>query len=309
MAKLNKKMKMKNKSAGAGGNTQAMQFNHALGQHILKNPLIIQALVEKSALRHTDTVLEIGPGTGNLTVKMLDKVKKVTACELDPRMVAELQKRVQGTHYQQKLQIMVGDVIKTELPFFDVCVANVPYQISSPLVFKLLLHRPFFRCAVLMFQREFAQRLVAQPGDKLYCRLSINTQLLARVDHLMKVGKNNFRPPPKVESSVVRLEPRNPPPPINFQEWDGLTRICFVRKNKTLSASFSQTSALLLMEKNYKIHCSKNNTLVPDDFNIKTLVEEVLTSIDFKEKRARTMDIDDFMKLLHAFNKFGIHFT
>ena len=108
-------------------------------------------------------MLEIGPGTGNLTVKMLDKVmmimmmmmlmmlmmlvqvKKVTACELDPRMVAELQKRVQGTHFQQKLQIMVGDVIKTDLPFFDVCVANVPYQISSPLIFKLLLHRPFFR--------------------------------------------------------------------------------------------------------------------------------------------------------------------
>ena len=95
----------------------------------------------------------------------------------------------------------------------------------------------------------------------------------------------------------------------DFQEWDGLTRICFVRKNKTLSAAFSQTSALLLMEKNYKIHSSKNNALVPDDFNIKSLVEEVLTSIDFKEKRARTMDIDDFMKLLHAFNKFGIHFT
>ena len=138
--------------------------------------------------------------------------------------------------------MLVGDAIKSDLPFFDVCVANVPYQISSPLVFKLLLHRPFFRCAVLMFQvrlhhlfmasirwhsihfnlqREFAQRLVAQPGDKLYCRLSINTQLLARVDHLMKVGKNNFRPPPKVESSVVRIEPRNPPPPINFREWDG----------------------------------------------------------------------------------------
>ena len=80
-----------------------------------------------------------------------------------------------------KLQMVVGDVIKTDhLPFFDVCVANVPYQISSPLVMKLLAHRPFFRCAVLMFQREFAQRLVAQPGDKLYCRLSINTQLLAR---------------------------------------------------------------------------------------------------------------------------------
>lgn len=103
------------------------------------------------------------------------------------RLVAELQKRVQGTPYQQKLQIMIGDVLKAELPFFDVCVANIPYQISSPLVFKLLLHRPFFRCAVLMFQREFAQRLVAKAGDKLYCRLSINTQLLARVDLIMKV--------------------------------------------------------------------------------------------------------------------------
>merc|ERR1712025_884898 len=294
---------------GGSKNVQAMQFNHALGQHILKNPLVIQSLVEKSALRNTDTVLEIGPGTGNMTVKMLDRVKKVIACELDPRMVAELQKRVQGTHWQSKLTVMVGDVIKTDLPFFDVCVANVPYQISSPLVFKLLLHRPFFRCAVLMFQREFAQRLVAEPGDKLYCRLSINTQLLARVDHIMKVGRNNFRPPPKVESSVVRIEPRNPPPPINFQEWDGLTRVCFVRKNKTLGAVFSQTAVLLMLEKNYKIQCSLKNQPIPEDLNVKDIVEDILESINFKEKRARSMDIDDFMKLLHAFNDNGIHFV
>ncbi len=207
------------------------------------------------------------------------------------------------------MQVLVGDVIKTELPFFDVCVANVPYQISSPLVFKLLLHRPFFRCAVLMFQREFALRLVAQPGDKLYCRLSINTQLLARVDHLMKVGKNNFRPPPKVESSVVRLEPRNPPPPINFKEWDGLTRMAFVRKNKTLGAVFSQTAALLALKKNYRIHKAMNDEAVPEDLDMKKIVEEVLVEVDFKEKRARSMDIDDFMKLLHAFNKNGIHFA
>ena len=103
-------------------------------------------------------------------------------------MVAELQKRVQCTPYQSKLEIIVGDVLKSELPFFNACVANIPYQISSPLVFKLLLHRPFFRCAILMFQKEFAHRLVAKPGDKLYCRLSINTQLLARVDIVMKVG-------------------------------------------------------------------------------------------------------------------------
>lgn len=236
-------------------------FNKDFGQHILKNPLVITSMLEKSALRPTDVVLEIGPGTGNMTVKILEKVKKVVACEIDPRLVAELQKRVQGTPYQSKLQILIGDALKTEFPFFDICIANVPYQISSPLVFKLLLHRPLFRCAVLMFQREFAQRLVAKPGDKLYCRLSINTQLLARVDMLMKVGKNNFKPPPKVESSVVRIEPRNPPPPINFTEWDGLTRIAFLRKNKTLAAAFKQSSVLQTLDSNYKMQASLNNTV------------------------------------------------
>lgn len=154
------------------------------------------------------------------------------------------------------MQVIQGDILKTELPYFDVCVANIPYQISSPITFKLLSHRPFFRCAVIMFQREFAMRLVARPGDPLFCRLSVNTQLLARVDHLLKVGKNNFRPPPKVDSSVVRIEPRNPLPDINFKEWDGLTRLCFGRKNKTLGAIFKQKSVLLLVEKNVKTYQS-----------------------------------------------------
>lgn len=68
-----------------------------------------------------------------------------------------------------------------------------------------------------MFQKEFADRLVAKPGEKFYCRLSVNVQLLAKVNHLIKVGKNNFRPPPKVDASVVRIEPKVPTPPINFQ--------------------------------------------------------------------------------------------
>lgn len=266
-------------------------------------------MIEKSALRSTDIALEIGPGTGNMTVKILEKAKKVIACEIDPRLVAELQKRVQGTQLQSKLQILVGDVLKADLPFFDICIANIPYQISSPLIFKLLMHRPFFRCAVLMLQREFAQRLVAKPGDKLYCRLSINTQLLARVDLLMKVGKNNFRPPPKVESSVVRIEPKNPPPPITFTEWDGLTRIAFLRKNKTLAASFKQTSVLETLLKNYKLHCSLHNIDVPADLDIKAKVEAILAEQKAGDWRARTMDIDDFMSLLYAFNLQGIHFS
>ncbi|XP_004374612.2 probable dimethyladenosine transferase [Trichechus manatus latirostris] len=289
----------------AGG----LMFNTGIGQHILKNPLVVNSIIDKAALRPTDVVLEVGPGTGNMTIKLLEKAKKVVACELDPRLVAELHKRVQGTSLASKLQVMVGDVLKTDLPFFDACVANLPYQISSPFVFKLLLHRPFFRCAILMFQREFALRLVAKPGDKLYCRLSINTQLLARVDHLMKVGKNNFRPPPKVESSVVRIEPKNPPPPINFQEWDGLVRITFVRKNKTLSAAFKSSAVQQLLEKNYRIHCSVHNTIIPDDFSIADKIQQILTNTGFSDKRARSMDIDDFIRLLHGFNAEGIHFS
>lgn len=153
-------------------------------------------------------------------------------------MVVELTKRFGGTEYGSKLQIIHGDFLKVDLPYFDIVVANLPYNISSPITFKLLAHRPAFRCAVLMYQREFALRLCAKPGSDLFCRLSLNTQLLAKVDHLIKVGKNNFRPPPKVESSVVRIEPHNPPPPINFLEWDGFVRLCFLRKNKTLAAIF-----------------------------------------------------------------------
>ena len=141
--------------------------------------------------------------------------------------------------------------------------------------------RPAFRAAVIMFQHEFAMRLVAKPGEGVYSRLAVNTQLLSRVNHLLKarvlehrrrglgherccmqpgtagycdtlpatcppttvwppapamqVGRNNFRPPPKVDSSVVRIEPRNPPPPINFLEWDGLLRACFGRSASLLS--------------------------------------------------------------------------
>ena len=141
-------------------------------------------------------------------MKLLETCKKVVAIEYDARMVLVATESA-------RVAVPVGknhtaDFMKVELPYFDVCVANVPYQISSPLTFKLLSHRPQFRSATLMFQREFAMRMVAKAGDAQYCRLAVNTQLLAKTQHILKVGKNNFRPPPKVDSSVVRIEPRKP---------------------------------------------------------------------------------------------------
>lgn len=93
---------------------------------------------------------------------------------------------------------------------------------------------------------------MAKPGSDMYCRLSVNVQLLARVDHLIKVSKNSFKPPPKVESSVVRIEPKYPPPPINFIEWDGLVRLCFLRKNKTLSSIFRIKHVVQMLHDNFK---------------------------------------------------------
>eukprot|EP01100_Stratorugosa_tubuloviscum_P002147 TRINITY_DN148_c2_g1_i2.p1 TRINITY_DN148_c2_g1~~TRINITY_DN148_c2_g1_i2.p1 ORF type:complete len:320 (+),score=118.83 TRINITY_DN148_c2_g1_i2:72-1031(+) len=286
------------------------EMNKTHGQHLLKNPLIIQSIVEKSDIKGTDTVLEIGPGTGNLTFQLLNVAKKVVAIEVDPRMVAELQKRAQTHPKQSHLEIVYGDVLKTNLPYFDVCSANIPYQISSPLVFKLLSHRPLFRSAVLLVQREFALRLAAPPGDPLYCRLSVNTQLLAKVTHVLKVGRNNFRPPPKVESSVVRIKPYNPPPPVNFVEWDGLVRLCFSRKNKTLGAIFKCGPVLEMLEKNYKAYLSLNSQTLPDPLpNIKDVVCQVLDQNNFAEQRSRKLSIDEFLRLLNCFNEAGIRFA
>jgi 18S rRNA (adenine1779-N6/adenine1780-N6)-dimethyltransferase len=200
----------------------------------------------------------------------------VVACEVDPRLAAELQKRVMGTPLQHKLHLVMGDVLKADLPFFDVCVANMPYQvnrgrglscerntwrvlickarfcsadripspttqkISSPFVFKLLMHRPLFRCAVLMFQREFAQRLVAKPGDSLYCRLSVNTQLLARVGLVMKVSSSSSTRLPEKELRPWARRAYLPSRRNNFHRW---ARTTFGLRPRSSRASFALSLA------------------------------------------------------------------
>ena len=289
--------------------TVGLVADKSRGQHFLRNPLVVNSIVDKAAIRTTDTVLEIGPGTGNMTVKLLEAAKRVIAVEVDPRMVAEVQKRVAETPAAAKLHMLLADVLKADLPFFDVCVANVPYNISSAIVFKLLAHRPFFRCAVIMFQEEFALRLSAKPGDKLYCRLSVNTQLLAKVDQLMKVGRNNFKPPPKVESRVVRIETRQPPPPIDFLEWDGLVRLAFNRKNKLLKSVLTTEAVLRVLDANARTAAALRGTPLPDGWAPKAAVAAVLADVGFAEKRAARCSIDDFLMLLAAFGKAGIYFN
>jgi 18S rRNA (adenine1779-N6/adenine1780-N6)-dimethyltransferase len=146
-----------------------------------------------------------------------------------------------------------------------------------------------------MYQKEFADRLTARAGDNLWCRLSANTQLLSRIEHVVKVGKNNFRPPPKVDSAVVKIIPKYPPPPIDFLEWDGLTRICFLRKNKTLGALFKNKHVISMVTKNYQTYCSLKNKPVDPTFDAKEVILKILAEDDMGDKRAAKLDLDDIL--------------
>lgn len=274
---------------------------------MLKNPGIVDKIVAAADIKPSDTVFEIGPGTGNLTMKLLEAGKRVVACEIDPRMAAEVRKRAM-TAGRMNLEVKEGDVLRSEWPAFDVCTANLPYQISSPFTFKLLAHRPSFRCAVLMFQKEFAERLIANVGDSQYGRLAVNTHLFVKVSCVCKVSRGSFNPPPEVDSMVVKVVPRDPPIEVDFREWDGLMRICFGRKRKTLRSSFITTHNLKTLEDNYKTWCALTDTS-PSEEPMKDIVLDVLSTTGLTETRAIKIDLDTFFKLLLEFNKRGIHFS
>lgn len=160
-----------------------------------------------------------------------------------------------------------------------------------------------------MFQREFALRLTARPGDALYCRLSVNAQFWSKITHIMKVGKNNFRPPPQVESSVVRIEPKTGKdrPNVSWDEWDGLLRVCFVRKNKTLRASWLGTREVVnMVERNYRTWCAMNGVPI-DETVVGEEEEEDDEEMDAEPAAAEDdgMDVDgedapDFFRELAA---------
>ena len=169
-----------------------------LGQHLLTNPDVVANIVAHARIAPGERVFEIGPGTGNLTAHLLASPAAVVfAVELDERLFSLLQSRADALPGGSKLQCVRGDFLRVPLPTFDVLVANIPYQISSPVLRRLFAHAPLPRAAVIMFQAEFAERMVARPGGATYCRLSVNCQLLASVRLVQRVAASQFRPPPR----------------------------------------------------------------------------------------------------------------
>jgi 16S rRNA (adenine1518-N6/adenine1519-N6)-dimethyltransferase len=189
-------------------------------------------------------VLEIGPGEGPLTGALLDRGAIVIAIELDPALCAVLALRFAGEIEDGRLILIHGDAVKCHIPPFDVVVANLPYSASSKITFRLL--DIGFEAAVLMFQKEFAQRMIAVPGTPRCGRLSVMVQTYADVKPLLDLSPNAFRPKPKVRSWIVRLIPRPPPHPIRDRVlYADIVRELFSHRRKTIRKTLKISAAPL----------------------------------------------------------------
>ncbi len=171
-------------------------------QNFLVNPRIADFIVEKADLSSEDIVLEIGPGKGILTARILKKCK-VYAVEIDRDLCDYLSISFQEEIKEGRLSIICGDALEVDFPEFTKVVANIPYHISSPLIFKILEYN--FEKGILMLQHEFAERLCAKPGSKKYGRLSVMMHYNGEARILKRVKRGNFRPVPKVDSAIVEI--------------------------------------------------------------------------------------------------------
>ncbi|MDH4230381.1 MAG: 16S rRNA (adenine(1518)-N(6)/adenine(1519)-N(6))-dimethyltransferase RsmA, partial [Nitrospirota bacterium] len=183
----------------------------SLGQHFLADKGIARRIVAAADVVPGDRVLEIGPGRGILTQQLLDAGASVTAVELDRGLYEALAQQYAG---EPRLTLLHADALKTDPavaggnpPAGYKVVANLPYQVTTPLLFHFLEAIPPPSAIVVMIQKEVAERILATPGGKIYGVLSLGVQAQARAKMCFKVLPGAFRPPPKVTSAVVRVDP------------------------------------------------------------------------------------------------------
>lgn len=268
-------------SANAGARKNgSLKAKKSLGQNWLVDTSYIERILSAAELAPTDTVLEIGPGAGALTRRLAEKAGRVVAVEIDPRFVAALRQELAPL---PNVQIVEGDILELEPgalvqgePY--VVVANLPYYITSPILRHLLeAGRPPQR-ALLMVQKEVAQRICAAPGDLSI--LGVSVQFYAQPRLEFTVPPSAFRPPPNVESAVVRLDLRPAPavPDVNREDFFRVVRAGFGQKRKQLANSLSAGLAL------------------PKE-RLTTLLTS--TSID-PQRRAETLSLDEWGALTHA---------
>jgi len=233
--------------SSAGGDHPDAGARHVtkkrFGQHFLHDPAILRRIVQAIAPQRGQRVIEIGPGDGALTLPLLRELGHLTVIELDRDLVPRLRAAASGVG---ELEIINADVLTVDFSALAAdgklrIVGNLPYNISSPILFHCIDHIDAIDDMHFMLQKEVVERMAAAPGSKVYGRLSVMLQLVCRVDPLLNVPPGAFRPPPKVDSAVVRMTPR---PLAERPVVDGalvarVVKAAFGQRRKTLSNALS----------------------------------------------------------------------
>lgn len=260
-----------------------------LGQNFLVDQTAILGIVEAAGIKKDDQVIEIGPGIGSLTEQLLLAGAKVFAYEVDDSLPTilqnELPKKIDDQPLASRFKILLKDVLKANFKedigdFFDFTkpikvVANLPYYITTPIIFTLAESDLHFTSLTLMMQKEVAERLEAQSGSKDYGPLTISVQTEMKVKLALQVGRNSFMPRPKVDSSVVVLTPLKEKPAIEDRKhfiW--VVKMCFSQRRKTLNNNLK--------------------SLLPD----KTKRDELITELGVEPRiRPEDLTIEQFIKI------------
>ena len=213
-------------------NQHGIKLNKNLGQNYLIDKNKRDQIINFGNIDENDVILEIGTGIGTLTIEIAKKAKKVIAIEQDKKICEILAKRLKDEKIDN-VELINDDALNVEFPKFNKIISNLPYQISSPITFKFLDYD--FDLAVLMYQKEFAERMNGEVGTKNYSRLSAMLYFKCNVEKLTDVSSESFIPKPEIDSTVVSLTPKeNKISDEDFKIYSNFTKALFQHRNKKI---------------------------------------------------------------------------
>jgi 16S rRNA (adenine1518-N6/adenine1519-N6)-dimethyltransferase len=246
------------------------------GQNYLTDKNTIEKIVGKFSPGIDDSVIEIGPGQGALTEKLYGKVKNYAAVEIDNRVIETLQKKFPKVNFinQDFLKINFSDF---EFPFPIRIIGNIPYNITAPIIFKLIENHSFFSDAMMMVQYEVAQRLIAKPRTKQYGILSVILNYFADVQMEFKISPNVFYPKPNVDSAIISVKFKNPDiKVIDEKQFIQLVKNAFSTRRKTLKNSLKNSIFISYLKNDSPFDLSKRaeELRVTDYVNLSNYISE-----------------------------------
>lgn len=216
-----------------------------LGQNFVHDPNTVRRIVAAADLSPEDVVVEVGPGLGSLTLGLVDTVRRVVALEIDPRLAGRLEETAssRAPEYAGRLTVMNKDALKVTRADVDAeptaLVANLPYNVSVPVLLHLLAEFPSIRRVLVMVQKEVADRLAAAPGSKIYGVPSVKASFYGDVSRAGTIGKNVFWPAPNIESGLVRIDVDSSRDRSLKEQVFPLVDAAFAQRRKTLRSTLA----------------------------------------------------------------------